>query len=215
MQPDPKAANMAGGNIPVYSFSLGGLVFNPSQVTLSCAYPYDVGSLWRTCIGQPQWSCIPGCTKDGITTWCNEGMDPSDTGAPCAWAPRDLRLCMEGRDELARRGTRPTHKKWDDHKFYAELIFDVPRYEAALPHPIEAVFFLWDGLRQRGMDCADAHDGTKCETYARAAHQRILEYFNLEAYEVPLVTLDLWNWERPFAPAPSDYGASGVPSVYA
>ena len=46
MVPDPpvEEAHMVGTNIPLYSFSLGGIVLAPRHAKLSCAYPYDVGS---------------------------------------------------------------------------------------------------------------------------------------------------------------------------
>lgn len=157
---------------------------------------------------------MPGCSTGDHNEWCADGIDPADAGAPCAWAPDHLKQCMEGRDLLAKRAVKPKHKHWDDHKFYSELIMNASRFESELPHSIEAIFFLWDGLHQRGMDCRDATDGPKCEAYARKAHARILSHFNLAASELPLLTLDLWNWRTPFAdtnphPQPPRFSGGG------
>ena len=196
--PASAQANMIGGNIPLYSFGLGGLVLSPHVASVSCAYPYDVGSLSRVCAGNDE-RCIPGCSMyGGAPQWCQPGMDAADTGAPCAWSPSHLKQCMEDRDTLASRAVKPAHKHWDDHKFYDELILDAHRFDATLPHAIEAVFFLWDGLHQRGMECNDVVDGPKCEAYARRAHARIINHFGLSANELPLLALDLWNWDKPF-----------------
>ena len=193
MQPDPPYGDShAGGNIPVYSWGLAGLVLAPDVNRLACGYSYDVGSLGRDCDPKTQEGCLPGCSNGPQPVWCAEGTAPEDTGAPCAWAASSLKACMEGRDSLAIRGLKPKHKKWDDHKYYSELILNADAYLSNLPASIEAVFFL------RGMDCADVYDGPKCEPYARKAHAAILDHFSMSPNQLPLLSLDLWNWDRPF-----------------
>ena len=66
--------------------------------------------------------------------------------------------------------------------------------EDAMPHSIEAVFYLRE-------DCSDAISGAKCEDYGRAAHRRILERFGLTAEQLPLLRLDPWRRDggRPFS----------------
>ena len=105
---------------------------------------------------------------------------------------------MEGRDELARRAVKPKHKMWEDNKFYDEVVLSTEMYTRNLPASIEAAFYLF------GMDCGDAHDGPKCEDYARAAHAQIVSHFGLTDEQLPLLQLDLWNWNQPFAPAPKE-----------
>lgn len=123
MIPDPPRGDMVGGNVPIYSFSLGGLLLSPTRNSILCGYPYDVGSIDRTCTGhkigaatfdgQP---CVPGCTWAGYTHWCQPWVKPNDMGAPCACKPTALKQCMEARDTLASREVKPRNKVWDDNK---------------------------------------------------------------------------------------------------
>ena len=49
-------------------------------------------------------------------------------------------------------------------------------------------------------DCSgDIFDGPKCENYVRAAHRSFTNHYGLSAEEVPLLQLDLWNWQEPFS----------------
>ena len=90
MKPDP------AGNIPLYSFSLAGLVLSPRDNKL-LLYPWDVGSLARVCFSGLTDTCIPGCTKyDGDpAAWCTPG-DPGweFTTPACAWKPSDLKSML-------------------------------------------------------------------------------------------------------------------------
>jgi len=180
-----------GTNIPIYSFDLAGLILSPTTNTMLCAYPHDVGSISRVCdpIGVSE-ECIPGCTPwEDHPTWCDisEGEDVED----CAFRPSALPDVMAQRDALS-RVTATEHKMWDDKKYYAELIFDSSVFLRNLPYSVEAMFFL--PTRCNG----DIYDGAKCEDYVRTAHRTFLQNFTLTEEQVPLLKLDLWNWEAPF-----------------
>ena len=99
---------------------------------------------------------------------------------------------MWQRDQLS-RDIATWQKKWDDKKYYSELIFDSATFIKELPHSVEAMFFL-------PTNCAgDIYDGPKCESYARRAHRKFIEHFKLSPLQVPLLKFDLWNWDTPFS----------------
>lgn len=190
MQADP------GFNIPIYSFSLAGVILNPAHNRLLCSYPWDVGSLSRHC-----WprglsdKCIPGCSRHNGDTdlWCAPGTDRWKVDVPaCAWRPEQLGEMMKVREEVRRDKLKPPQKMWNDNKYYAELIFDAAYYVDHLPDSIEAVFFLDD-------NCGDAYDGPKCKNYGIGARDAIAKHFGLDHKRLPLLKLDLWNWQEPFS----------------
>ena len=149
------------GNIPIYSFSLGGLVLRPEHVRLNCAFPFDVGSFGRQCYNGAI-GCIPGCSENGVTEWCARDLAPELAGIPCAYAPRDLDVAMAGRDRLASAQQKPVHDHWDDGKFYDEIVVNATHFVHRVPHAIEAVFYI---VGQNGADCWNPLDGKKCDGY--------------------------------------------------
>lgn len=188
MQPDPS------NNIPIYSYSLSGIVLSPTANRLLCAFPYDVGSLDRHCWPKGvSEECIPGCSRwRNDPLWCSPGSDRWKVERPaCAWRPSDLDAMMAVREEIRRDKLRPPQKMWNDNKYYSELIFDASYYTEHLPHSIEAVFYLDD-------NCGDAYDGPKCKDYGIGAQRAIAKFFHLDSAELPLLKLDLWNWNEPF-----------------
>lgn len=99
---------------------------------------------------------------------------------------------MQVREEIRFNELRPPQKMWNDGKYYNELIFDAQYYLDHLPDSIEAVFYMDD-------DCGDSFDGPKCRDYGIAAQRAITQHFGLEDERLPLLKLDLWNWDEPFA----------------
>ena len=190
MQADP------GFNIPIYSYSLAGIILNPSANRLLCSYPYDVGSMSRHCWPRGVSDhCLPGCTRfdNDPDQWCVPGTDQwRQQNPPCSWRPEDLDAMLSVREEIRREKLRPPQKMWHDGKYYNELIFDSAHYIDHLPDSIEAVFFLDD-------DCGDAHDGPKCRDYGIGARDAIARHFGLAEERLPILKLDLWNWEAPFS----------------
>jgi hypothetical protein len=84
-----------------------------------------------------------------------------------------------------------------------EVIFDAAQFVDGLPETVEAVFFL-DGPEVREENCRDCIAGPKEESYARIAHQTMLNHFGLTSTQLPLVSFDPWNWQTPFAADPPD-----------
>ena len=182
------------GNVPIYSFSLGGIILSPDHNSLLCSYAYDVESLERAC-DPPGVSarCTPGCTfgGNGGVQWCNDvGRDDF----PCTWKPlaEEQAKMMQRREAIRASGIQPMRKRFKtDGKFYNELIFDAAAFTANLPNAIEAVFYLRE-------DCSDAISGPKCEDYSRAAHRSILKHFGLTPGQVPFLRFQPWDWTTPF-----------------
>lgn len=144
MQPDPS------GNIPIYSFSLAGLVLSPTHNNLMCSYSWDVGSMERKCWPQGLSDiCIPGCSRgnNDREPWCAAGSgDWKFRNPPCAWRPQNLADMLAARDEVRNNQLRPPGKMWNDNKYYTELIFETRSYTLHLPDSIMGVFYL-DGNR--------------------------------------------------------------------
>jgi len=140
-------------------------------------------------------TCLPGCSRwDGDSTpWCDPANDGWQVQEPaCAWKPENLHAMLEAREAVRTHEMKPPQKFWNDNKYYNELIFDASDYSEQLPRSLLAVFHLVD-------DCGDSHDGPKCEAYGRAAHAAITKHFRLDPAQLPLLRLDLWNWETPFS----------------
>lgn len=119
---------------------------------------------------------------------------------------------LRAREHIRKRGAKPAHKDFDDHKFYNEMIFDADKFVSELPHSIEAVFFMqvdrskWECPTCLGhswpeieADCVDATSGPKCRGYTIRAWRTILRHFHLTPAQLPLLRLDPNNWEQPFS----------------
>ena len=101
----------------------------------------DVDSLERTC-SPPGVSptCTPGCTHPrhsagrgsggrSHVVWCSSTRrEAVDDEWPCAWRPTDTRSMLVQREALreAEPWFKPFHKRFDDHKFYVEMICASP-----------------------------------------------------------------------------------------
>lgn len=184
------------GNIPVYSKSQSGIILSPTKNQMLCAFAWDVGSLSRTCPRGHTETCLPGCSKYNRdpSPFCNgEHPDEWKVRTPaCGWPPGELPTVMRVREEVRINEMQPPGKVWDDHKYYTEFIFDKKAYMDHLPGSIMALFFIEPN------SCKDIYDGDHCKDYAVAAHQTILNHFGLTKRELPLLKLNLWDWEAPF-----------------
>ena len=106
MQPEPDR-----GNVPVYSYSLAGLILSTRHNEVRCSYAFDTGSTkWYGACNN--WRCSD-----------TEDVDVHANGG-CAFNPSGLERMLEVQGELRRRGWKPAYKVWDDHKFYNEVIID-------------------------------------------------------------------------------------------
>ncbi|KAL3919871.1 MAG: hypothetical protein SGPRY_005474 [Prymnesium sp.] len=186
LQPEPDR-----GNVPVYSYSLAGIILAPEYNRIRCSYAFDAGTL----------QFPNACNSQRCSN--REAVDTHASGG-CAFNPWGTQRMMEIQLELRRRNVKPQFKAWDDHKFYNELVMDDQTYTHNLPKSIEAVFFI-------PTSCDDIFDGPKCEAYARGAHRNILRHFQLTEAQLPLVKFDFFNWERPLTYQPNcDLAAKGV-----
>lgn len=179
------------GNVPLYSYSLAGLILTPEYNQVRCSYAYDTGSI--------QWNGACNSYRCADT----ESVD-IHAQRGCAFNPTGLQRMMEAQLELRRRGMKPQFKVWDDHKFYNEVIIEDRVFAQNLPKSITAVFYLPTA-------CDDIYDGPKCEAYARGAHRNMLRHFKLTEAQLPLVKFDYFDWDQPFeVMANCDPQASGV-----
>jgi len=90
---------------------------------------------------------------------------------------------MTLRDEMSRSNRQPAHKKWQDGKFYDELIFESAAYLEQLPRSIEAMFYLTTNCK------VDIFDGPKCKDYV----QKVRCAMKLHAMSIVLDYMDLAN----------------------
>ena len=104
-----------------------------------------------------------------------------------AFSPAELKAFMELH---ATHGEAPGDGFAGLHSGYNEVILDAERFKASLPRAVEAFFILSD--RTRGQ-----YDRNGINV--REAHAAYLAEYGRTADEVPLLTLDRWNWSAPFA----------------
>lgn len=153
-------------HLRIYNPQDGGIVFNPEQNNVFCAYVADSGTDMRRC--EPQGrnpNCIPGCSGKGVNggdAWC-EGRSTNQ----CAWAPEQLNHMME----LA----LPKYQTAGGH--YNEVVMDAFYFKDHLPWSIEAFWY----------DPARSKDGGALQ---RAQHSAFLSTFGLTASAVPLLKLE-------------------------
>lgn len=108
------------GNIPIYSFSLAGLILSPLHNQLLCSYAWDVGSTSRKCqpLGESR-QCVPGCSRyvGDTNSWCANDNDNWQWQRPaCPFRNSDLRAMMNARETVRQRELKPPGKVWEDHK---------------------------------------------------------------------------------------------------
>ena len=182
----------AGSARLLYSNEMGGIVIRPAGdgSLLLCAYAADAGSRAKACRGEPRprhppsTGCVPGCvshtTGYGDGSWCDARRAESTGNGWCGglpFAPPDLGTCLSVHDKTMAR----------EHK-YNEVVIDAYAYADQLPGVIEAFFVL------KSSACAGA-----CIETARQAHRMFHTRYGQRAAEVPLLTLDLADVERPFS----------------
>ena len=192
------------GGWPLFSENLAGIIFSPKHARVLCSYPYDAGTSDRVCnpIGvSDDGSCIPGCRVPGRRLpWCNE-----QRGWPCSWPPSHLKESLEVRERIAASGgqtweldVNPNFVTWG--KFYNEIVIEFESFHNALPESIDAIFYIDDG-------CADSRPQPwlvqqrlkKCAEYARWAHRKLQERWPVRAANIPLIKLDVHEWDTPFS----------------
>ncbi|KAL1504518.1 hypothetical protein AB1Y20_010920 [Prymnesium parvum] len=154
-----QANGFAGGTIPVFHQTGGGVIFRPGVTRLKCAKGGDSGG-----------HCTRWCTAAGGVGDVASYQYPGD-GCGGSWRPEDIGFFLQRQCAWQRFFRRLE---------YNEFIVDGDAWTSSLPDTIEAFFQIRDG----GAD----------------AHRAFLKAFRLSEEEVPLVEMDIRNWDAPFRP---------------
>tara|TARA_B110001452_G_scaffold239620_1_gene220747 strand:- start:50 stop:652 length:603 start_codon:yes stop_codon:yes gene_type:complete len=150
----PNRAN--GNSIPIFGPG-SGTIYNPSAVSLNCAYLGDSGSRGKS----------DGCGR----IFCDEqpaDHDPWCGGMP--YRPTKLMTMLEG--FKAKAGGS-----------YNEIIITSSTIDEHLPGAVDAFFYV------------EGQDGAA----AKLAHRSFKEEFGAAAATVPLVRLNVHQWDQPFS----------------
>ncbi|KAF4651353.1 hypothetical protein FOL47_000458 [Perkinsus chesapeaki] len=114
------------GSIPVYSTSVGGIIFNPQKSTVMCAYSQDGGTDDRSNRGcgchQGDTACEQRQTNNSCVLDVKAGVE--DYGV-CWWGPDDLKQMFEHQEGV-----------------YNEVVLDTTPWLDNLPDSIEAFFYV-------------------------------------------------------------------------
>jgi hypothetical protein len=168
------------GGIPLFSQFVGGVVLSgDAGIKLLCAYGGDGGSRSKVC-RTTGFGCVPGCSESGKTGWCDPHAQIASTGwcNGAAWHPQDVGTLVAAYSNVG--------------VGINELILDSGTWETALPATVEAVFY--------PKSCAYPREqrALECQGAARKTHREFLHKYDLTAEQVPLLVLDVGNWEEPF-----------------
>ena len=160
-------------------------MLRPTEVSLECLYGGDASSFDLI---DPSH---PGCNDavcdasspyywTGGTRWVC-GFD--DQRPLTAYRPADMKVLLELHEQFGRGYGSPG---W--HSGYNEVIVSSHKFNARLPHAIEAFFVLHE---------QEAHEDGAGINVAKA-RQDFLTLYKLPAEDVPLLLLDPANWPEPF-----------------
>eukprot|EP00966_Prymnesium_polylepis_P008100 186552-Prymnesium_polylepis.2 len=202
--------------IPLPFGNRGGILLHPPHATVDCAYGIDGGtyrlgaldvctafctptSLVRSASVALTRSMLADYTTESLTDVhtiaCNGNVWCGFNGAPAmAWAPRDLEKLLVTHASSGNAWHEPGF-----HSGYNEVILNSPGHNAQLPGAVEGFFV------PRGQDPVTADLGFGIVIDAVQAHHAFLEEYGVSAEDVPMLELDPYNWEAPFAP----YGGAG------
>lgn len=208
--------------IPLYSNAFGGLVLAPEFLSagggLLCSFDIDGGTDERRCEGTAS-TCVPGCggyqAPNTPPQWCDAHDLPSfhaskeACGASrcCAWRPEQLKQMLQAQraDPQSSADDAPSRRDedaWAQFR-YNEVVVDRRAFEARLPHAIVAVFYVASPAAE---DCVSSNWWVRreklfgfCEEFTRAAYAQLLAHGGVSPSEIPLVRLDINNWEQPFS----------------
>ena len=77
---------------------------------------------------------------------------------------------------------------------------DFDTFHSNLPESIEAIFYIHGGCTDtRPQPWMGGHQVSKCEDYARWAHSALQARWPRRAANIPLVRMDVSNFEAPFS----------------
>lgn len=161
------------GNIPIYLKVGGGVIVRPNTAELLCGWSADGGTNARQCA--PLYvsdTCVPGCYGTGINgapVWCEDRENP---GNDCPWKPDDFSLLK----------TKIVSHAAEGPDNYNELVFDAKSWSEHVADTIEAFFVT----------------STTDAAFTITQRQMYLEEYQKAPEDVPLLSLDLSNFEAPF-----------------
>ena len=182
---------------------VAGLVVAPHVVNeaILCAFWTDVGSVSSVCEDGTQGNfthggCLPGCwgaTKAtaGMSAWCGT-PEPlriwlTQGSFTCPYSPANLEDMLQVHERRA-AGASCRCCEWPGCPLYNEVVIDARVWLRHLPGAVEAVYY------PKGSRAA--------EVEARRVHGAFLAAFSLDEERMPLMTIDIWNHDQPFAEAP-------------
>lgn len=211
--------------------ALIGFVLNPAHTLINCAYAADGGSAVKICNPPGRRDdCLPGC--QGLR-WCEAKVDiaggicvwrPEDL-------PHMLQsqrvLQQTGHTQFGRKAG--VYNEVRCHAFVCDLllranrlvcatspqtpvfalccvwqvVIDAETFRQRMPHIVEAVFSL------RVQDGCGVGTPRSCKDYARSVRDTLVTEYGSshgqrETTTIPLLELDLYNWERPFSASATD-----------
>ena len=184
----------AGVPIPIYGDGHG-LVIAPEGIEFLCGYPGDGDSqdVFRKLKGHKNCdpptgnaSCVPGCTHDW--GWCDPKDPRTDEGGVCGkdfergmppmpWHPRDFATVID----LYNHHGGPSN--WAPF-LYNEFVVSSKFWNERLPGTIEAIYYKCKGEKGKGQ--------------AITLREAFIKHFKLEPWKVPLLCLDIHDWDYPF-----------------
>lgn len=168
-----------------------GMIINPSaegvDECIMCGYGADAGSRSRICFppGRTE-TCLPGCVRDADNElfWCSG--QPANHDVWCGgkpWKRNDLGTMLEFYKGRQQSYAEDAFHVWHGNELYNEIVIDSECIGSHLPNAIEAFFY--SNIDDKGR--------------VTKAHERFLVEFKLTPDDVPLLALDVENWDAPFA----------------
>jgi len=158
------------GTIGIFDSTRGGFIYAPAYTEVFCSYVGDGGSMNPDkACDGGEDDCLPGC---GFAYWCNQ---TSDWGT-CAFRKSNLTNMIE-------RDMSSVYP-------YNEIVVSGKARVDNLPHTVEAIFY---------PKTANCSAGSQCLMEVQNMQKDMMAEFGLTSAEMPLLELDLSNWQVPFA----------------
>eukprot|EP00316_Scyphosphaera_apsteinii_P005605 CAMPEP_0119299558 /NCGR_PEP_ID=MMETSP1333-20130426/1632_1 /TAXON_ID=418940 /ORGANISM="Scyphosphaera apsteinii, Strain RCC1455" /LENGTH=260 /DNA_ID=CAMNT_0007301025 /DNA_START=268 /DNA_END=1050 /DNA_ORIENTATION=+ len=158
--------------IPLFRQNLGGLVLRHSELRLLCSYPEDGRTQGSPC----RWG-----------KWC----DPEHSGCwseDCAYSSSDLKSMLQVYQRCPQQPNGPHNHNPMNNAGYNEVVLDEKSWSENLPRTVAAFFFTTSPSCQ-----------SRCREDARQVHRSFLDEYRLTSMQVPLLLLDVKNWQAPFS----------------
>jgi len=205
--------------LPLFSIDAGGMLVSGTRARVLCAYSRDGGSTRKLCHDDTVkgWKglsatgkdggkgvCLPGCIPDVLyddhghptaPNWCGEEQDkrwrPNDSAHSNGNAdPHAAGICPWRATQLDLMVGEAAAERSDGNGAYNEVVIDAESVVESLPWSVEAFVFL------SGTDGAKRAEE---EEKVRKAHAAFLRAYRVTAADVPLLRVDLTDFNSPFS----------------